>query len=434
MKNIKTLYVRNVLGDLLSRKKAVGTFIVICAVLFGILGLRQGGKTVELTEEQKQEIEDYNTKIAEYDASIEDTKKCVEEADAQIKDLQDYVDNSIYMQIDPNNVQVISSQYGVVTGNNVGNICNSIIAYINDGGLKEPLDSGDEDLDIKYWRDVVGAYQSGNTLTIYVLHHNMDQARRIMNIMKKRIMEYLPKVQSVQGDFSWEEMRTSEYTKADAGILNAQNNNRNNLKTYTTSRSDQNSKLVNLQNNKTSYIEKNKPENMDAVKTNSKLVVVEYAILGILLGVIVSFVCVALKYIIGDTLRKAEDLKDSSLNLLGTYHAAGQYTPDLERSRMDIEILAQEKNARAVFLNLLSEDELSKKVAVDYKNSLNASEIHAEIGGHLTDDAAELKNAISCGSCVLIAQAGKTTYQQMEQMTQLCERFHIAVLGCVVIE
>ena len=110
MKNIKTLYVRNVLGDLLSRKKAVGTFIVICAVLFGILGLRQGGKTVELTEEQKQEIEDYNTKIAEYDASIEDTKKCVEEADAQIKDLQDYVDNSIYMQIDPNNVQVISSQ------------------------------------------------------------------------------------------------------------------------------------------------------------------------------------------------------------------------------------------------------------------------------------------------------------------------------------
>lgn len=152
MKNIKTLYVRNVLGDLLSRKKAVGTFIVICAVLFGILGLRQGGKTVELTEEQKQEIEDYNTKIAEYDASIEDTKKCVEEADAQIKDLQDYVDNSIYMQIDPNNVQVISSQYGVVTGNNVGNICNSIIAYINDGGLKEPLDSGDEDLDIKYWQ------------------------------------------------------------------------------------------------------------------------------------------------------------------------------------------------------------------------------------------------------------------------------------------
>ena len=267
MKNIKTLYVRNVLRDLLSRKKAVGTFIVICAVLFGILGLRQGGKTVELTEEQKQEIEDYNTKIAEYDASIEDTKKCVEEADAQIKDLQDYVDNSIYMQIDPNNVQVISSQYGVVTGNNVGNICNSIIAYINDGGLKEPLDSGDEDLDIKYWRDVVGAYQSGNTLTIYVLHHNMDQARRIMNIMKKRIMEYLPKVQSVQGDFSLEEMRTSEYTKADAGILNAQNNNRNNLKTYTTSRSDQNSKLVNLQNNKTSYIEKNKPENMDAVKT-----------------------------------------------------------------------------------------------------------------------------------------------------------------------
>ena len=135
MRNLKTLYVRNVLEDLIKKKVAVGSFIVICAVLFGMLGIVQGGKAVTETEEQKQEIEEYNAKIAEYDSAIEDTQNAIAEADKQIESLQEYIDNSIYMQIDPNNIQTLSVQYGLKTSNNVGNILNSFITYINDGGL-----------------------------------------------------------------------------------------------------------------------------------------------------------------------------------------------------------------------------------------------------------------------------------------------------------
>ena len=81
MRNLKTLYVRNVLEDLIKKKVAVGIFIVICAVLFGMLGIVQGGKAVTETEEQKQEIEEYNAKIAEYDSAIEDTQNAIAEAD-----------------------------------------------------------------------------------------------------------------------------------------------------------------------------------------------------------------------------------------------------------------------------------------------------------------------------------------------------------------
>lgn len=432
MGNIKTLYVRNVVEDLLKKKKTVGTFIVVCAVLFGLLGLRQGGKTAELTEEQKQQIEEYNMKVAEYDDSIEDVKKSIEEADKQIEGLQEYIDNSIYMQVDSNNVQVVSVQYGLKTNNNVGNICNTLITYINDGGLKEPLDAEDEDLNIKYWRDVVGAYQSGNTLTLYVCHYDMEQARRIMEIMKERITEYLPQVRRVQGDFTLEELKTSEYTKADAGVTNNQNNNRNNLKNYITNRADLNSKLVGYQNNRTNYIEKNQPENMEAASVNTKLLVVEYMLLGIIFGALAAFVCVALKYILGDTLRNANDLKETDLNLLGTYYATGKYAPGLERSMMDVEILV--RDSRRVFMNMLSDDELSRKVAGDCKNALETMNIEATSGSDIKNSAEELKRMIECGSCVLIAQAGKTTYHQLEQMTQLCGRFHVSVLGCIVIE
>ena len=434
MRNLKTLYVRNVLEDLIKKKVAVGIFIVICAVLFGMLGIVQGGKAVTETEEQKQELEEYNAKIAEYDSAIEDTQNAIAEADKQIESLQEYIDNSIYMQIDPNNIQTVSVQYGLKTSNNVGNILNSFITYINDGGLKEELSDADEDLKVKYWRDVVSCYQSSNNLIVTVVHSDMDQAKRIMSIMKERVMNYVPKVKNLQGDFSLEELKTSEYVKTDTGVVNNQNNNRNNLKNYTTNRADLNNKLIGFQNSKKTYIEKNEPDNLKAADTNTKVLMVAYVLLGILFGAVIAFVLVALKYILGDTLRTANDIKESNLNLLGTYSALNQYKPDLERSKMDVEVLAKAKNADKVFFYVMSDDEISKKVAKDYEDIMKASGIAVETGSNISESAEELKKMIACGNCVFIAEVGKTTYRQLELQTRLCERFKTAVLGCVVVE
>ena len=434
MRNLKTLYVRNVLEDLIKKKVAVGIFIVICAVLFGMLGIVQGGKAVTETEEQKQEIEEYNAKIAEYDSAIEDTQNAIAEADKQIGSLQEYIDNSIYMQIDPNNIQTVSVQYGLKTSNNVGNILNSFITYINDGGLKEELSDADEDLKVKYWRDVVNCYQSGNNFFIVVINSDMDQAKRIMSIIKERVMNYVPKVKSLQGEFSLEELKTSEYVKTDTGVVNNQNNNRNNLKNYTTNRADLNNKLIGFQNSKKTYIEKNEPDNLKAADTNTKVLMVAYILLGILFGAVIAFVIVALKYILGDTLRTANDIKESDLNLLGTYSTLNQYKPDLERSKMDVEVLAKAKNADKVFFYVMSDDEISKKVAKDYGDIMKASGIAVETGSNISESAEELKKMIACGNCVFIAEVGKTTYRQLELQTRLCERFKTAVLGCVVVE
>lgn len=413
---------------------AVGIFIVICAVLFGMLGIVQGGKAVTETEEQKQEIEEYNAKIAEYDSAIEDTQNAIAEADKQIGSLQEYIDNSIYMQIDPNNIQTVSVQYGLKTSNNVGNILNSFITYINDGGLKEELSDADEDLKVKYWRDVVNCYQSGNNFFIVVINSDMDQAKRIMSIIKERVMNYVPKVKSLQGEFSLEELKTSEYVKTDTGVVNNQNNNRNNLKNYTTNRADLNNKLIGFQNSKKTYIEKNEPDNLKAADTNTKVLMVAYILLGILFGAVIAFIIVALKYIFGDTLRTANDIKESDLNLLGTYSTLNQYKPDLERSKMDVEVLAKAKNADKVFFYVMSDDEISKKVAKDYGDIMKASGIAVETGSNISESAEELKKMIACGNCVFIAEVGKTTYRQLELQTRLCERFKTAVLGCVVVE
>jgi len=399
-----------------------------------MLGIVQGGKAVTQTEEQKQEIEEYNAKIAEYDSAIEDVRESIIQVDKQIENLQEYIDNSIFMQIDPNNIQTVSVQYGIKTSNNVGNILNSFITYINDGGLKEEVSDLDDNFKVKYWREIISCYQSGNNLIITTINSDMDQARKVMEIIKERVINFVPKVQNVQGDFTLEEMKTSEYVKTDIDRLNTQNNSRNNLKNYMSNRADLDNKLISIQSNKTNYIEKNEPDNLKAADTNTKVLMVVYVLLGIMFGAAIAFVIVALKYILGDTLRTPNDIKESDFNLLGTYSALNQYKPDLERSKMDVEVLAKAKNADKVFFYVMSDDEVSKKVAKDYEESLKASGIAVETGSNISENAEELKRMIACGSCVFVAEVGKTTYRQLEQQTRLCERFQTAVLGCVVVE
>ena len=93
-----------------------------------------------------------------------------------------------------------------------------------------------------------------------------------------------------------------------------------------------------------------------------------------------------------------------------------------------------EAQVPSVYLNALSDDDLSKNVSDTYAKALTEAGLPAEAGTGAGEHAAELKKMIASKSCILVAQAGKTTYQQLEQQLELCARFKVAVLGCVVIE
>lgn len=434
MYQFKTLYVRNVVEDLIKKKKIVAIFVCICVIFFAGLGIRQGNKKIELSEEQQQELDDYNLKLAEYDSVIADVEKSISEADKQIEELQEYIDESIYMQIDPQNIQTVAVQYMMSADISVGNIMNTYIAFINDGALKEELPEKDQDLKIKYWRDIINCYQNGNTLNVVVVHYDMDSAKRIMSIIKNRIQDYIPEIKKYQGDFNLNEIKTTEYVKADSGMTNNQNNHRNNLRSYTNSRSDLNSKLINNQNAKKTYIEKNEPTFSTDTTINKKVILVKYVLLGIIFGIVIAFAAILLRYIFGDRIQSERDLRDLHLNVLGTYKNGKGYTPDLTRSMMDVELLAGERKAAGLFLNMLSADEQSKKVAEDYKTAMEAAHITGMIGSDVYSNAESLRQMMESGFCILIIETGNASYKDVEQQIQICTRFKVEILGCILVE
>ena len=434
MLNIKTIYFKNLIEDLRKHIKIVAFCIAVCAAFFVILGYKNAQKVRQLTADQLMEIQEYQESLSGYDAAIVDTESTLKTINNQVEKQQEYVDNSIYMKLDSQNIQVASTQYAVVTSGNIGNIMNSIFLFIDDGGLKEALEEKYGVTDSKYWREIITVNNSGEILNLIVYHYDIAEAEKILNIVKDKLNQKISDIVAVQGEFNLVELGTSYYTKADMGVQNIQNEYLNNLKNYISNRSDYETKLVNQKIARENYVKNNKLEDVEIKQSNSVLQMMEYMVIGILFGIAIPLVCFLLQYILSNRLRRKEDLRDSGLNVLAGYCDNKGYQPTLERGMLDLKLLAEEKKLDSVFISVLQEDEVSKKVAEEWCKIMEQSGMKAKIGYHLLENAEDLKTLISNKGCLLVAEAGKTTYPQIEQQMKLCTRVQGELLGCIVIE
>ena len=45
-----------------------------------------------------------------------------------------------------------------------------------------------------------------------------------------------------------------------------------------------------------------------------------------------------------------------------------------------------------------------------------------------------MKRFVEIGNCILFVEVGKTTYTQIKAYLEICKKFNVSVLGCVVVE
>lgn len=440
MGNVKSVYLRNLVEDLWKKRKLVGICALACALLFAGIELRllqNGGRIRTITEEEQQKIDAYNEKIASYDASLKEAEEGLALVTQQVEDLQRYVDGSIYMRIDHQNIQTASVQYGVLagadSGTNIGNVLNALVLYINEGGLKEALDTEYKDLSVENWREIVSPSITANLLNITVIHYDGQQAAQILELIKKRVQEEAAKIAAVQGAFTLEEIDTTFYVKADVGVNDRQNTYLNNLKGYKSNAVDWENKLIGQKNGKENFEEKNKPEVLEGVEPVSvSKATVRSAMAGVLFGLILPALFLILRYLLSDRIRSKEDLRRAKLNVIGSFSAKG-YMPALERSMLDVGVLAQQQELDRIFLNGMSEHEAVKQAVAGYAEEIVKSGLQAESGFHTYESAEELKKMAASKGCVLFVEVGKNTFAELEQQVSLCQRFKVAILGCVVI-
>ena len=149
----------------------------------------------------------------------------------------------------------------------------------------------------------------------------------------------------------------------------------------------------------------------------------KYVIFGFILGAVLAVAVLLLKYVLSDRLRSKGELLAAELPVLGEFHVGKGYRPSLERSLMDIALLAEKSgNSSKVFLNVLSDGADCRKAAEEYRDEMTRNDLQSELGYSAGEDAGELKRMIAAGNCVFVVEFGKTGFKQLEEQRGLCQK------------
>lgn len=432
---MRSIYFRNLTKNVQKNWKRVVISAVCFGLIFGFLGcIVYSSYPSEVSDEEMNKIEEYEEILQEYDDAIADLEDSISTTEEQVKLFKAYCDDSVYMKIDPQKIYVSSVQYVVQNCSSVGTVMSAWTLYINEGGLKaDIIEAGLTDIEEEYLKELITCSVNNNALNISVIHYDEGQARTILNKIAEQIEKYSSTIAIVEGEFSLVELGRSDYVKMDSTVMNNQNAVLNNYKTNQNSLSNLKKSLADQKSNRKNYIEYNKPEELNTEK--SRMIILKYVIFGAIFGLGLPLLFMVLRYILSDRLKGHEDLLAAELPVIGTYRNGKDYEPELNRSLLELEWLIKDRDTENIFLNIVNEDEFSDRVAADYENGLR-EQSHAEVirGTQVEQNAELLKRMIAIGACVLIVEAGRTTYRQIEEQVQLCRKFHVDLLGCVVIE
>lgn len=424
---MKTICFKNLLDDFWKHKIIVSVLVIVFALSFGFRGYRKG---IQSQNPSVQPV--YEEKLKEYDSNIADAKNSLELVEKQINELQAYVDNSIYMKLDGQNLQLASAQYAVRSSDNVGNVLNSITLYINEGGLKSDVSAEYADLEPDYWREIISCSSSGNILNISVMHYDAETAKKILSVVCEKIQEQIPSIETVQGNFTLEEINTSHYTKSDVNVINNQNNYRNNLKNYINNRIDQNNKVISQENSKSSYVEKYETT-YTTTAVNPVVSAIKFALVGIVFAVVLPSIFFMLRYLLGNRIHSARDAENIGLKVLAI-HKTGKENPSVKRTALSIQYLAKLAGTSSLYLCAFQKNNEIKQCLKEYTSALEKDDLQIFSGFNTMNNTDELETMLNCKNVVLCLHIGTTTYAELEQTIQACNNCHISVLGCIVVE
>lgn len=434
MIQIKSIYLRNIYREIIKRKKMMLFIVILFTVIFGIVGYKKSMSTTTPSKAQEDKIQYYKKTIAEYDESISELNHSIEMTQKQIDQQQDYVDNSIYMKLDSQNISASSTQFAILNTNNTGNILTSFTYFINEGNLLDDLSKDFDIKDSKYLKELIMYSSGSNILNITVYHNEEGQNQRLMGFIEDYINKQASVIAKTQGEFEIKKISSSDFKKVDINVANVQNGNMNNLKSFINNKVDLVNKRISIESNKSSYVDKNETKINDLVHINPYKQGIKFAITGSVFGILLLWCIFSIKFILGNYIKSKEDLLSANLPVISTYSSKKGHQPLLERFILDMQLWVEQYELSRIFISVLSDDNLARDVAQEYSEKISQLGISVDKGYDVNYNAMELRDMINAKYSIVIVQTGKTSYSQISEQMAVCEKFGIRILGYVVLE
>ena len=242
---------RDILKDLWKKKILVIICLFICIVAGVITGYKKTNFYDRISTKDKIKVEKYYEQLNKYEQNIKDSEESIKLLNTKIKELQGYIDNSIFMHLNPDKIYVANAQFS-----------------------SESLITETDYLKDKYWSDLVNISSKGNIYNISIMQSTEKQALEDISII----------VENIKKEYRISEPIITCYIKADASIVKQQKGHLDNLKSYIKNRTDLENSLKKQKTIASKYKSEAKPKVLSQKDLRPISVILRYALFGFVAG------------------------------------------------------------------------------------------------------------------------------------------------------
>lgn len=412
-------------------------WIILASILFFVcLFLYLAHDNLQLMVEEPELTDitpsaEYLAALESYDAAIMETQESIKIVEKQMEKQQHYCDNSIYMKLDSDKYYIASMFYTLEgAGDYTQYILNLLTMYMNVNHMGTVVEQQLPEVNSEYLSESVSCSVIGYSLYVTVTYFDEEGARNIRNAiesdLQERIDQFFAEHDMPEG-CKWKKIDEDIAVVGDSSILNIQNTNRNNLKSYQTNQADLLRKVAELQVAKQNYIDSFNSDQADSVSDKAvvspQIVLIRFGVIGFLVGLLLPIVCFLIIVVVDDRIKEEKELNRFGLISMGSLTDCAMFD--------NISVLVKKQHLERVFFNILpgsKEPAICKEQVTKMSSQL---EIETYCGQLHKSMENSFKEFLSADGSILVIDLKHTTYSQIQEQMQICQRLDIPVLGCI---
>lgn len=437
--------------------------MVVFAVLLGAYKYKQDFDTAKMSQQTsvKEELsEEEMAVVSEYLA-----------LKASLDGQKDYIENSIYMNIDPYHVVVTNLQFFIDTEDD-SNLTSAVIGlrnYITNGSMAVGIEEQNEDLKASYVQDVFTVtgmdFSSENVskiVNLKIYTQDQETAQAIVDAINVQIGEFSANLQETIGNHTLKLMYQEQGEVLDKTLQTTQetyiknyNTNKDNVESAFDALSEKQKLVVEESVGEKEAIE-NGEEPEESVQTNETVKIrisKKFVVLGAFLGIVFMACVIVFFYLINGTIKHPEEIRNGynfpyfgSLTLkqknifekisdrLFYKKQNMSFEQEQELIISKIQIACENQNISRLILAGGMQGEKQEQFALALASALSKNQVEVIAADDLVNSSDEIRKCGKANYVVLAETLKKTSYSQIRQEIMLCQEQQKQIIGYFVME
>ncbi len=413
-------------------RKGIFTLIIILCAILGILNSVRTykGKITEAESavaEYEKELNEYSSNLAQQDETIAALKENLISIKEQYEDQKTYCDNSIFMQLNANEIWCGEAQYTYLSDVDDYNTMTALVAYCESvemrGNLEERTGFSEKQLKDLLFANIES--KQGRIVKYYVYALDEETARLLIEGVVKELEAVKPQIEKAQGNYSDTLESIDVGVCVDTNVQTSQNSAMKLLRDSLTSVTDTKNTIESKQITRDKYASENIPEAVYPMGRVKKVLhFAKGVILGLVIGiVIVVFLC-AFRILFGKKILDEECLKGREIHVL---NLNGDDESHIDAAGEDIYLCARKESFIKLIVLMISVNDAMCKERL--RVILSDKSIEVEFIGYRQEDAKTLAKIGEYDGALLYVQKGSSLHKDFEDAYNRLDRYGIKLLG-----